>query len=171
MGQAMRTTMATTNSDAAAVGYGVYVLADYSPAGAFHHLDDRPLLVRFYDWRLVRSMYSYVARLARAELVKPATESCDLLSIVGGGIEFSTPGIRAWFVPDRPPAVSGIGLGDGLLLAEEEADRLGLGEEMDLEAAVIEVRDDGMLVIEDECGFAVIDLTALVRTGDPRNRA
>ncbi|MCO5181119.1 MAG: hypothetical protein M9896_13850 [Candidatus Promineofilum sp.] len=79
-------------------------------------------------------------------------------------MECDSPQVEAWQVHFVSPAASWMAqsLGDGLLLDQAVADRVRTDGGV-LDMAVLEVRDDGMMLVKCDDGWATIDLTELAR--------
>ena len=132
----------------------VAVLADWN--------DDAPgealALVAFERWETVRALYALVGS---QEVIGRAIRRSGAFRVLGGSIEVDSPGVRAWMVDGVGSLSESIGLGDGLVLGERAAAAVRRGGE--LERPILEVRDDGMLLVKagEGEGWATIDLTAL----------
>lgn len=136
------------------VSAAVAVLADWdgdAPGGA---------LVLFERRETVRALYALVSS---QETIRRAIRRSGAFRVLGGSIEVDSPSVRVWMVEEagRLAPYGGIGLGDGLLLSERETAAVQRGVE--LEQPILEVRDDGMLLVKagDGEGWATIDLTML----------
>ena len=125
-----------------------------------HQRQDSRVLVVFERWETVRALYALVSS---QETIRRAIRRSGAFRVLGGSIEVDSPNVRAWMVDEcgRLDVDEVWGLGDGLLLSEWEGAAVRRGVE--LERLILEVRDDGMLLVrpcEGE-GWATIDLTAL----------
>ncbi len=142
------------NAIAEYVPAAVAVLADWN--------DDAPgeamVMVVFERWETVRALYALVGS---QETIRRAIQRSKAFRVLGGSIEVDSPGVRAWMVDGVGSLSESIGLGDGLVLGERAAATVRRGAE--LESLILEVRDDGMLLVKagEGEGWATIDLTAL----------
>ena len=142
------------NAVAEFAGSAVSVLADWE--------DDVPgeasVLVVFERWETVRALYALVGS---QETIRRAICRSGAFRVLGGSIEVDSPDVRAWMVEEIGGLGESVGLGDGLLLTEGALAAVRRGRE--LERPILEVRDDGMLLVRpcEGDGLATIDLTAL----------
>lgn len=135
----------------------VWVLADGMPVG-----DDAPggvfdgaVLVRLESRDTVAALHWVVGRIDHRQYV-PVRPGLRIFSLTA---ELEAPQAKAWAVVDTPPPDIGRGLGDGLLLEAHELERVNRGKE--IKSITLEVRDDGMLLVKSDGGWATIDLSAL----------
>ena len=118
------------------------------------------VLIKFPSGDLVNDLHSLVARL-HLRLTDVKTPD---LRVYGASVECDSPQVEAWQVHFVSPAASWMAqsLGDGLLLDQAVADRVRTDGGV-LDMAVLEVRDDGMMLVKCDDGWATIDLTELAR--------
>ena len=137
----------------------VWVLAEwdqrptYSPDESGDHV-----LIKFSSRDLINDLHSLVRRLH----VKPSGHQSPDLRIYGVSVECDSPQVDAWHVQyvwadEHWPGHS---LGDGWLLSQPEADSVRTGGGV-LDRIIMEVRDDGMMLVKCDDGWATIDLTGL----------
>lgn len=138
----------------------VWVLADGTPVGddAPGGIFDGAVLVRLDSPDIVRALHWVVGQIdhRRWQPIRPGLRIFSLTA------ELEAPQAKAWAVVDYPPPDIGRGLGDGLLLEPNELERVNRGKE--IVPVTLEVRDDGMLLVRGDGGWATIDLSALAET-------
>lgn len=134
----------------------VAVLADWE--------DEEPgaaqAVVAFDGWSVVKALYALVGS---QEVIQRAIRRSGAFRVLGANIEVTSPGVQAWLVEEAGDVSAAVGLGDGLLLSDQEWSGTRRGRE--LEELILEVRDDGMLLVKAGEGWATIDLTALAAEG------
>lgn len=134
----------------------VAVLADWE--------DEEPgeaqAVIAFDGWSVVKALYALVSS---QEVIQRAIRRSGAFRVLGANIEVTSPGVQAWLVEEAGDSSAAVGLGDGLLLGDREWSGMRRGRE--LEDLILEVRDDGMLLVKTGNGWATIDLTALAAAG------
>jgi hypothetical protein len=113
-------------------------------------------LVVFDGWSIVKALYALVNSQA---MIQRAIRRSGAFRVLGANIEVDSPGVQAWLVEDVGYLSESVALGEGLLLSERESRGVRRGRE--LAELILEVRDDGMLLVKAGDAWATIDLTAL----------
>ena len=122
--------------------------------------DDEPgeaqALVVFEGWSIVKGLYALVNSQA---VIQQAIRRSGAFRVLGANIEVDSPSVHAWLVEEVGSLSESVALGEGLLLSDRETNGVRRGRK--LERLILEVRDDGMLLVKVGEGWATIDLTAL----------
>lgn len=145
-----------TTDDAA-----VWVLAEWDRMPT-HNSDESGdhVLIKFPSHGLINDLRRLVAQVH----VKTSRLNTSDLRVYGASVECDSPQVEAWGVQFISAAPSWLGksLGDGLLLDQAVAESVRTGGGV-LDMVILEVRDDGMMLVKCDDGWATIDLTELAR--------
>lgn len=114
-------------------------------------------LVVFDGWSIVQALYALVNS---QDVIQRAIRRSGAFRVLGASIEVDSPSVNAWLVEEVGYLSDSVALGEGLLLSEREAAAVRRGREF--AQVILEVRDDGMLLVKSGEAWATIDLTALV---------
>ncbi len=138
----------------------VWVLVEWEQ-GAIYSPDDygEHVLIKFHSCDLISDLHGLVEQLH----AKPSGLKTLDLRVYGVSVECDSPQVEARYVHQYVSADGnwpGQALGDGWLLSRPEADSVRIGGDV-LDALILEVRDDGMMLVKCDDGWATIDLTAL----------
>ena len=147
----------------------VWVLArwDQSPAYSSDEWEfGDHVLIKFSSRDLINDLHSLVKQLH----LKSSNLNTSSLRVLGANAECDSPQVEAWHVQyvSADEHWPGQALGDGWLLGQTEAESVRIGAGV-LDRVILEVRDDGMMLVKCDDGWATIDLTELATAVASRN--